>query len=390
MRRVRVMQLVTGLATGEQVGGAELFAIQLARHLDKEQFDPAVIGLWQYASRKEREWISILRSEGIHVEVLTSPVGHLASDLRRAFSGFWSVVSDFRPNIINSHSERTDTFNVLAHIFHPVHPSSMRTMHTDRQWQNRPWAGAVLINLLFPFVFETEFAVSEAVRQVLDNRLLARLKRKKSVLCYNGIDAAMLSREMLSGDHVLLPDGIPEHGPRVGVIGRLTRQKGHGDLIEAIRIVLSTRPVHLLIIGSGPLEQELRQRVSCLGIQEFVHFLGSRDDVLEILPHLALVVSSSLWEGFPTVLLEAMAKGVPVVATDVSGSRELVKTGETGILVPPQNPNRLAEAVLTMINEPTRARLMAENARRLVIRFTIQNAALQYAQAYKRIALAEG
>jgi glycosyltransferase involved in cell wall biosynthesis len=385
MQRIRVLQLVTGLATGEQVGGAELFGIQLARSLAKDSFDCAVLGLWQYGSRREKEWISILESENICAKLLTAPAGHLVSDLGRAFSGLWSVVKTFRPHIINSHSERTDSLNMLMHILHPAHPHSVRTMHTDEQWQNRPWVGAVLINLVFPFAFDVEVAISKAVRRVLDERLVARLTRKKSILCYNGVDAAIFDMGTSSRSSRTLPDGIPDQGPRIGIVGRLAEQKGHRYLFEAMKMLLQTRPVHLLVIGSGPLETDLGQQVSRLEIQEFVHFLGSRNDVLESIPCLDLIVSSSLWEGFPTVLLEAMALGIPAVATDVSGSRELVRTEETGILVPPRNPMLLAEAILDMLGDPAAARSMAENARKLARQFTVQNAASQYAQVYRQI-----
>lgn len=386
MQRIKVLQLIAGLATGEQVGGAELFGIQLARCLDKSAFDLAVVGMWQFNSRREKEWMDILRHEGIETRLLTLPTDHLISDLRRAFSGLWSAVSAFRPDVINSHSERTDTLSMLMHILHPVHPHSVRTMHTDEQWQSRPWAGAILLNLAFPLVFASEVAISKAVRKVLDDRLLARLKHKKAVLCYNGIDAALLNERMSRKNVSLLPDGVVKQGPLIGVIGRLSQQKGHAYLIEAMKNVIRARPAHLLVIGSGSLEPELRQRVLSLGIQEFVHFLGSRGDVLDILPHLDLVVSSSLWEGFPTVLLEAMALGVPVVATDVSGSRELVRTGVTGILVPPRDSVRLAEAILRMLSDSSAARVMSKNAGQMVTQFTVQNAASQYAQLYRQVA----
>jgi glycosyltransferase involved in cell wall biosynthesis len=138
------------------------------------------------------------------------------------------------------------------------------------------------------------------------------------------------------------------------------------------------------VIGSGELEHHLQEQARLLGIQDCVHFLGSRDDVLSLLPHLDLFVSSSLWEGFPTVLLEAMAVGVPVVATDVSGSRELVQDGVTGRLVPPRNPVRLAEAILAMLEDPEHAQAMAQSAHRYAAQFTIERAAACYAQIYEQ------
>ncbi len=122
-----------------------------------------------------------------------------------------------------------------------------------------------------------------------------------------------------------------------------------------------------------------------LNLQDKVYFLGSRSDVLDILPHLDILVSSSLWEGFPTVILEAMASGVPVIATDVSGSRELVVDGKTGLLVPPHDPDALAQAILNMLADGEKARRMAEHARTVARPYTIQNTVETYCQIYQQL-----
>ncbi|MGB0388506.1 MAG: glycosyltransferase [Ardenticatenaceae bacterium] len=381
---IRVLQLITGLAIGEQVGGAELFAVQLARHLDRKRFEPAIFGLWQYDSASEQAWVSTLRQEGIETHFLANPTGHLLSDLRHAFSALWSLIGEFEPHIINSHSERTDLFNALTHLFHPVDHRSVRTMHTNEQWQDRPWLGALMLHMVFPLLFNSEVAISEATRLVLDRRPAARLLNRASVLCYNGIDAALLSYSPHPMADALPPYDTP-NPIRIGIVGRLTEQKGHRDLLQAMKLVHQVRSAHLLVIGSGPLCVPLQAYAKQLGIAEFVHFLGSRHDVLDILSLLDLFVSSSLWEGFPTVLLEAMTMGVPVIATNVSGSRELVKTGVTGILVPPRSPNHLAEAILRLLNNPVLARSFAANARSHITQFTIQNTASHYEKLYQLI-----
>ena len=349
MNRLRVMQLVTGVAVGAEVGGAELFGMQLARYLDKTSFDTMVCGLWRYNSPREKEWVARLEGEGVRVRLLAPPTGYLVSDIKCALAQFWREVDAFQPHVINSHAERCDVFNMLAHRLHPVRPRAVRTMHTDQQWQKRPWAGTILLQIFFPLAFDKEMGISVTTCEVLDGRPLARLLHKRSLLRYNGFDGELLNKDQHTSHPV---EGLPASGPLIGIVGRLSPQKGHSDLLQAISILRQTRSIHLLIIGSGPLEGELRQKSADLGLQDSVHFLGSRSDVFDILPHLDMMVSSSWWEGFPTVLLEAMALSVPVVATDVSGSRDLVKTGETGILVPPHAPALLAEAILRSLNVP--------------------------------------
>ena len=382
MTRIRVMQLVTGVAVGAEVGGAELFGIQLARYLDKTAFEPMVCGLWSYDSPREKEWLERLAQEGIRVRLLAAPTGRLLPDVRQALDQFWREVGDFKPQVINSHAERCDVFNLLAHGLHPVRPRAVRTMHTDQQWQKRPWAGSMFLQILFPLTFDKEMGISDTTCRALDARPLARFLRKRSVLRYNGFDSELLNRSQRA---VVFAPNLTANRPRMGVVGRLTSQKGHNDLLNALLLVRRTQPVDLLIIGSGPLEGELRQTTINLGLEDCVHFLGSRNDVIDLLPHLDLMVLPSWWEGFPTVLLEAMALGVPVVATDVSGSRELVNTGETGLLVPPHDIPRLASAILDQLSNPAGARRMAQNARRRVERFTIQFAAAECGDLYRTL-----
>jgi glycosyltransferase involved in cell wall biosynthesis len=179
---------------------------------------------------------------------------------------------------------------------------------------------------------------------------------------------------------------LRKRGPVIGIIGRLSQQKGHCDLLEAMTTVLRHRQdVNLVVIGSGPLETSLKRQCERLGISSSVHWLGHCDGAFRLLPFLDLLVSSSWWEGFPTVLLESMAVGVPVVATDVSGSRELVRTGETGLLVPPRSPDLLARAIMRALDNPAETKTWIENAKQMVHQFTIENTAKCYAQIYEKL-----
>lgn len=380
--RIRIVQLVAGVAFGDQTGGAEYFGIQLARHLDKCEFENVVFAMWQYGSVAEKQWLTRLESEGISVHGLT-PIGRVpVLDLPKIFAKLWGLSSKFKPHIITGHSQRSDLLNICVHIFHPVKPLATRSVQLDRAWLNRPYLD-IFDKILFPLVFDLEVPSSETIRQRLDNRLAARLLGKKSSLCYSGIEAQLFERSV-NVHRACLPHGIPDVRPRLGIVGRLTKQKGHADLLQAIKIVCLTQPVHLLVIGSGELETNLRQQAHDLDIQDRVHFLGSRNDVLDILPHLDVFVSSSLWEGFPTVLLEAMAMMVPVIATDVSGSRELAQDGITGKLVPPGDPKRLAEAILATLNDLEGARNMAYKARQHAAQFTLERAVTCYAEIYRQ------
>jgi glycosyltransferase involved in cell wall biosynthesis len=386
MERIRVVQLVAGVAFGDQTGGAEYFGVQLARHLDKREFENVIFAMWQYGSATEKEWLAKLKSEELSVYGLTPISRAPILDLPKILANLWAVTSTFKPHIVTGHSQRSDLLNVFVRLFHPIKPRATRSVQLDRAWLNRPYLDIFFDKMLFPFVFDVEIPSSEATRRRLDTRPTARLLGKKSVLCYSGLESQLFARAARSNNESRLPNRVPDVRPRLGIVGRLTKQKGHADLLQAIKIAQTTRPIHLLVIGAGELESNLREQARTLDIQDRVHFLGSRSDVLGILPHLDLFVSASLWEGFPTVLLEAMAMSVPVVATNVSGSRELVRNGVTGMLVPPGDPARLAEAILAVINDPERARAMANEARQFASQFTIERAAAHYAEIYKQCA----
>lgn len=386
-RPIRVIQLISGLAIGDRDGGAEYFGLQLARFLNKQEQDieAAVFVMWYSDSQVERKWLAALHGEALEVGGLVAPGGYPPRDLPLITKRLWAFVDQFRPDIINTHSQRGDLIAVAMSLLHPVHPRAVRTVHIDQPWLNRFWADVVFNRGLFPFVFDAEIAVSETVRRKLDRRLVARAFGKKSIVCYNGIDARFFRRDSFSREArpKKLPLGVPDVYPRIGAIGRLVKQKGLCYLIQAMRIVNQHRTVHLLVIGSGPLESDLRRQVQELGLADRVHFLGNRQDVMQILPHLDLVVSSSLWEGLSTVLLEAMAMRVPVVATCVSGSCEIIRHGETGLLVPPGDPESLAQAIVTILDDPAEAQRMAERAYDVARNYTIQGAARRYAEIYR-------
>ncbi len=386
MRRIRVIQLISGIAIGDQSGGAEQVAVHLARLLNKDLFEVAIFAMHSYGSESEKRWLARLTAEQVPVYGLMPMTGVICQDLRRMMRTLWDEVARLRPEIICSHSERGDVINLWLKWFHPVHPRAVRVMHTDQQWQTHPRIGALLCHGLYPWAFDAEIGVSQVIYDVLGKRFLAKALRRKPTLCYPGIDADVFRRLSLSDRSRPRPVGLPERRPLIGIIGRLVPQKGHAFLLEALPMIRQEFPVHLVIIGSGPLEADLRAQATRLGIEDVVHFLGSRDDVLDILPQLDLLISASLWEGLATVILEAMAAGVPVVATDVSGSREVVIPNQTGILVPPGDPAAIAQAAIGVLAEKARAQKMAANALSQAARFTIQNAIPCYETVYQRVA----
>ncbi|MFW5813387.1 MAG: glycosyltransferase family 4 protein [Fibrobacterota bacterium] len=154
-------------------------------------------------------------------------------------------------------------------------------------------------------------------------------------------------------------------GCNIGFIGRLSDEKSIDKLLEAMKIVSEVRPeAKLSIVGTGPLEGKLKQYCRELGLDGNVQFTGYKSNVFEALRDFDLFVLSSRTEGCPIVILEAMAMGLPVVATNVGGNPELVQDGKTGILIPPNNPQRMASALIELISNAKKASEMGQAGKR--------------------------
>jgi len=154
--------------------------------------------------------------------------------------------------------------------------------------------------------------------------------------------------------------------PLILSVGRLAEQKGYPDLLAAVARLRSTHPAAMLLIaGEGRLRPALEAQIVEQRLAGHVRLLGMRRDVPRLLSAADLFVSSSHWEGLPNAVLEAMAAGLPIVATSVSDTPRVVVDG-SGLLVPPKNPDALAAAIDTLLNNPTRMRVMGAAARKHV------------------------
>ncbi len=161
--------------------------------------------------------------------------------------------------------------------------------------------------------------------------------------------------------------GIPQDAPLVGSVGRLEPAKGHADLLEAFRLVLQRIPqARLVLVGRGHLEEELRRRAHELGIQEQVLFAGFRDDLIDLLGALDVFALASRYEGLGVATMEAMAMSRPTVCTGVGGVPDVVVDGQTGYLVEPRAPARMAERLVELLSDPEKARQMGQAGRRRV------------------------
>jgi glycosyltransferase involved in cell wall biosynthesis len=212
--------------------------------------------------------------------------------------------------------------------------------------------------------------VSRAIGDAAD--AIARPKRPITVVP-NGADAEVfLPRDPVEARRRL---GIPEGGPVVSYVGKLVPRKGVDTLIESMGVLAAREggAPHLVMAGIGPMRESLEQRASELGVADRITWLGKvpHDDVGWVMSTGDVFILPSLSEGLPTVVCEAMACGLPVVATAVDGTPEIVDEPATGLLVQPHDIDGIAAALSRLLDDPAlRAQMGAEALRRSAADYT--------------------
>lgn len=172
-------------------------------------------------------------------------------------------------------------------------------------------------------------------------------------------------------------------------VGRLSFQKDFSTLVKAIHIIKSEfkkGDVVSFIVGEGEEEYQLRELIQNLNLTNNVHLLGYRDNVADYMSHADVFVSSSIFEGFGLTIVEAMACGCPVVATDCKyGPREILEDGRNGILIPVGNPVELARAIILLLDNPDMVQKFAQDSRKHVCDFASDEFIREYEKLFNSI-----
>ncbi len=175
---------------------------------------------------------------------------------------------------------------------------------------------------------------------------------------------------------------LPMDEPLVLMVAEFIPRKRHEDALSAFSAVWSG--AHLLLVGKGPLEDEMRQQAASMGLGRRVHFLGYRDDVPALMAISQLLLLPSLQEGLPMAVIEAMAMGVPVIGTDIRGTRDLLGQG-AGVLVPTRSPAALAHAMNALLADRQHRDLLRSNARERVQNYALEPLLHKHEELYSRL-----
>jgi glycosyltransferase involved in cell wall biosynthesis len=352
-RRRRVAHITLGLDTG----GQEKLLVEFARHADRRRFELFFVSLTTGGRLGPQ-----IDKEGWPVLALHEPAGfrpsialHLLPWLRR-----WRIdvvhTHDSKPLIYGAPAARLAGVPRVVHTRHFTQLASISRRQT-------------LLATLATRCVDAVVCVSEDSARVA---LTEGLSPARVHALHNGIDTERFGMR-----------GPQRGGPAV-LVARLSPEKDVATLLRAVALVARERADYRLeVAGSGVCLPQLRQLTDQLKLTEHIRFLGEVDDIPSVLARASCFVLPSLTEGISLTLLEAMASGLPVIATRVGGNPEVVAHGDTGVLVPPADPAALARAMLELHADHDRGQRMGQAGRRRVERhFEVRRMVAAYEAFY--------
>jgi len=359
-KKIKILRIISRLA----VGGSTYHAIVLTAHQDKEVFDCVLVRGKE--GETEGSMLEFARQKGLK-SICYIPEMEREVSLKRDILAFWKLFRLIRrekPDIVDTHQSKAGALGRLAALL----AGTKVTIHT-----------------IHGHVFYDFFGKLKSSLIVLVERLLARHSSllvavsenvRKEILAFKvGTPEKVITVPLgLELDRFLSIDGpsgnlrgelgLSEGDILIGNVQRLVPTKGHRYLFRSIQLLKESAPeVRFVIAGDGEMRGELEQLAENLGLKENIYFLGFRKDVDNVYADSDAIVFPSLTEGSPIAIIEALASGRPVVATDVGGISELVDDGKCGFVVPAKDPRALTEALLKLIRDEGLRKSFGENAR---------------------------
>lgn len=356
-------------------GGAQRVSLNILRHINREQFIPA---------------LALVNSQGDYMELLPDDV--VIHDLkarraRYAFLPLAHLVGRVKPSIVFSTAPYVDQSVCLASGLRPHFPKLVFRSPNFTSVSGKEATRAVRLMTRWSYSRASMvIASTQAMKRDLQTNL--RVPPSKTRVIPNPLDLTMIhAMQKEPANHPWFKRHGRDYQPTIIAVGSLEKQKGFSYLLRAFALAASVIPSRLAILGKGKQRNQLEALVTELDIVENVSFMGFQQNPFKYLARSDLFVLSSLWEGFPNVLVEAMACGTPVVSTDCpSGPNEIISHETDGLLVPPKDPEALAEAILRVLKDSKLAAKLAENGRARVADFEAKRIVKQYEELFRQVA----
>lgn len=370
-----VMHLIYSLGTG----GLENGLVNIINRMPAECYRHVIVCLTEAHDFKTR-----ITVPGVDVIELHKRPGH---DLR-IYRRLWRVIRSLRPDLIHSRNLNAlemQWVSFLASRAKRVHGEHGRDV-SDLHGQNRKYN---LLKKATSTIINRYVAVSQDLAQWL--QVTIGVAPEKISQIYNGVDQNGFSPKQVD-DSVVLPEYLKQDGMLVvGTVGRLAAVKDQLILVEAFRKLVERNPeyrttLRLVIVGDGPLRPKIESYIADAGLADVSWLPGDRTDIPELLRSMDIFVLPSLGEGISNTILEAMASGLPIVATDVGGNPELVEPNINGILIPVGDSDKLADSIEALVQDPEKRQSFgAASSRKVSEKHNWERTVESYMQVYDQL-----
>ncbi len=354
-KKIRVAFMLTPV----EFGGAERVCMTLLKHIDRKRFEVVPILLTRPWER-ENMFVRDLRKEGYDCCEIPEALREAGDYLRvaRCFKLVWRLLKNGSFDLLHTNGYFADIVGIPVARLNRLPSVSTCHGYISTTWNLRLYN--VIDRLVLKFATRV-LAVSEGLKQ---NLLDSGLSPSRVRVIANAVDfpksdgSTHTSRYAKRGSL-----GVGQDDFIVGYMGRLSSEKGLIHLFAACAQLLRNGvPLRVLIVGDGPQRNELEKLSLELGLGNRVLFAGFQEDIAEWIPCMDVFILPSLTEGTPMSLLEAMAYGVPTIASAVGGVPQVIKHGETGILVSPGKAEEISNAILALLGDPATRQKLAKNA----------------------------
>ncbi|GJQ57447.1 MAG: glycosyltransferase [Candidatus Scalindua sp. AMX11] len=352
-------------------GGAEGQIYQLVKHLDRRRFCPTVISLSQGGY-----WAKEIRKLNIQVVELQR---RTHKEFTRLFK-LVKLLKDIKPDIVHTQLFSANTYGRVAAIIARVpiiigHELSLPVIGKDKKFYQ------ICIEKFLSMFSQGIICNSAKVSDILVKKHFYSVS--KIFIVHNGVVITDFQKQIKHSRK------LKTNHKTVGIVARLDPAKNQRLFLDMANIILSmpeNKSTKFLIVGDGPLKKELEEYSRNLGIEQNVIFTGERSDIPELLQEMDIFVMTSLFEGIPNAIMEAMLAGLPIVSTDVGAISEVVIDGENGFLCPSHDSKNLADKVIRLIKDEEEARSMGESGKKMILNaFGIEKMTNKIEDVYKKL-----
>ncbi len=374
-KRLHIMSFTSSLGRG----GAEMHLLRVLNHLDRQRFTLSLA-----LARKGGSYEPELNQD---VKVHFLETGNIVSStlqMVRAIAPLRQLIQAEQPDVVCSVMRHANIATLLATYNLPNKPKLVLSLQNPPSILSKNVVLQWLMRSLMPHLYpqaDQIIALSQGVADDLQT-LVPTVGDRTKVIYNAGVDHRVMKDAAQA-----LPEQVAIDRPLIVTCGRLVGQKGFLYLIEALAKVRQSIPAHLWIIGEGPQRPMLERKIRKLGLTPHIKLLGFQQNPYQYMAAADVFVSSSIYEGFGNVIVEAMACGVPVIATDCpSGPREIINNEINGLLVETANPEALATAIIRLLKNPELKQRLANAGQARAQDFHSQAIASAYGQLFLEVA----